>query len=107
MDKLIANFWWSNDNHSREIYWISSRLISHPDSLMATVVKCIYYTHTPFLKAERGSNLSWASKEVEDEFGWHFSPSGFYSVEKAYQMSISSQAPAGPTRQSKDFWSSI
>ncbi|CAL5418073.1 unnamed protein product [Camellia sinensis] len=90
LNSFIRNFWWKGDPDNRGICWAKWthmtnpksvggmglrdfkdfnlallakqgwRLLSNPDSYWARMYKGLYFPHSSFLQAAKGSNASWA-----------------------------------------------
>lgn len=86
----VSNFWWGGDAESKGVHWINWnhlslpkaqggmgfrdfrafnlailakqgwRLLKHPNSFCAKMMKGIYYPTSDFLHARKGSQSSWA-----------------------------------------------
>jgi ribonuclease HI len=91
---IMGKFWWGHKSNDKKIHWMSWakmgrskaqggmgfrdlccfnkallakqgwRLLQHPDSLVAKIIKAKYYPHGDFLKAKIGSRPSLAWKSI-------------------------------------------
>lgn len=94
LQRQITNYWWGSSNRSRGIHWISWRVLckpkkdggmgfrdltsfnqallgkigwrimQHPDTLLAKVLKARYFRHSDFLHCQLASKPSYVWKSI-------------------------------------------
>ncbi|GAU09996.1 hypothetical protein TSUD_398290 [Trifolium subterraneum] len=117
MERQISNFWWGSNVDQRKIHWVSWkkvckqkkmggmgfrnlkafneallakqgwRLITDPNSLVATVLKAKYFPHDQFLQAKQSYNASYSWQSIR-KANWILKKGCYWFVGKGDKINI-------------------
>jgi ribonuclease HI len=117
MESLMCNFWWGSNVDKRKIHWVNWkktckqktlggmgfrhlrafnkallakqgwRILTEPESLMATTLKAKYFPKTTFLQAKRGNRPSYSWLSIQSS-SWILQKGCFWLVGKGQNINI-------------------
>jgi hypothetical protein len=117
LERNICNFWWGSSTDKRKVHWVKWkdicnhkkkggigfrrlrafneallakqgwRLITHPNSLVAQILKAKYYPTVHFLKAKAKTNMSYTWKSILHA-SWIIQKGSYWTIGNAASIDL-------------------
>ncbi|GAU41426.1 hypothetical protein TSUD_26060 [Trifolium subterraneum] len=114
MEKMMGRFWWGSNIDQKKIHWLNWkeirkqkslgfinlhafneallakqgwRIVTEPNSLMATMLKAKYFPHTQFLQASQGKRFSYVWQSIQ-KASWTLKKGSFWLVGNGDHINI-------------------
>ncbi|GAU34369.1 hypothetical protein TSUD_217090 [Trifolium subterraneum] len=117
MEKMMGRFWWGSNIDQKKIHWLNWkeiskqkslgglgfrnlhafnealhakqgwRIVTEPNSLMATMLKAKYFPHTQFLQASQGKRSSYVWQSIQ-KASWTLKKGSFWLVGNGDHINI-------------------